>query len=161
MTIPLKKRLESKLVLNSTNYPNCLEFIGARIPTGYGLIRVGKGMLRAHRVTWMLHHGSMPTLHVLHRCDNPSCCNIDHLFLGTHADNMADKKSKGRTRLGDRKMGTVMVLCAEKMRMQGLTYKSISKFLGVCESTVWKTYNEKQRFEDSQNYEEAYARGEI
>lgn len=71
---------------------------------GYGIIGVGglRGSMRpAHRVSWCLFHGDIPDgLHVLHRCDVPSCVNPDHLFLGTHQDNMNDKMSKGRWKGG-------------------------------------------------------------
>ena len=58
----------------------------------------GRGVqLKTHRVSWMLHHGALAVGdNVLHRCDNPPCCNPDHLFLGTKADNTADMIEKGR-----------------------------------------------------------------
>lgn len=64
---------------------------------GYGLFGIRRKLFKAHRVAWMLCKGAVPEgLCVLHKCDTPSCVNPDHLFLGTHADNMADKKRKGR-----------------------------------------------------------------
>lgn len=60
--------------------------------------------VRAHIVSWIIHRGPIPNgLHVLHNCpggDNPLCVNPDHLKLGTHADNMADMKAKGRANGG-------------------------------------------------------------
>jgi len=64
---------------------------------GYGLFRIGGHLLRAHRVAWMISRGAIPSgLCVLHRCDNPGCCNPSHLFVGTQRDNMEDMTRKGR-----------------------------------------------------------------
>lgn len=76
---------------------DCWLWIGAKNNTNYGYIRVGDKMKNAHRVSWEITNGPIPKdLFVLHKCDNPSCVRPDHLFLGTHQDNMTDKKSKGR-----------------------------------------------------------------
>jgi ribosome-binding protein aMBF1 (putative translation factor) len=58
---------------------------------------------RAHRIAWELTKGQIPDGAVIcHRCDNPRCCNPDHLFVGTKADNSADMTSKGRHRTDPR-----------------------------------------------------------
>ena len=65
----------------------------------YGKLRFRYAWLRAHRVAWILTHGHVPDgLCILHRCDNRSCVNPDHLFLGTYTDNARDmiKKRRGR-----------------------------------------------------------------
>ena len=53
----------------------------------------------AHRVAWVKARGEIPAgICVLHRCDNPPCINVDHLFLGTQIDNILDCSAKGRNR---------------------------------------------------------------
>lgn len=67
---------------------------------GYGIFRVGDNKtISAHRYSYILHNGKEPgSLFVCHRCDNPSCVNPDHLFLGTQGDNIQDMIDKGRFR---------------------------------------------------------------
>lgn len=80
----------------------CWEFVGAKNEHGYGSVRVGGKTLGAHRYVWMLVNGRIPDgMHVLHSCDNPACVRPDHLRLGSHAENMAEKSSKGRNRSGN------------------------------------------------------------
>ena len=70
---------------------------------GYGQIngekddRGERKFCKAHRVSWEIYYGPIPEgLAVLHHCDNPPCCNPDHLFTGTNDDNMKDAAAKGR-----------------------------------------------------------------
>lgn len=80
-----------------TNVGGCLEWSGHRQRQGYGQVQyLGKRML-AHRLAWQFAHGPIPEgMFVCHRCDNPPCCNVQHLFLGTNDDNMKDMARKGR-----------------------------------------------------------------
>ena len=75
----------------------CWIWIAGRQPGGYGRFGLDGRAVFANRVAWVLTHGPIPDgLDVLHRCDNPPCCNPSHLFLGTHTDNMRDMIRKGR-----------------------------------------------------------------
>lgn len=81
----------------------CWVWLSTKNEQGYGrfAIRVAPYKQRwysAHRLVWEWEHGAEPELCVLHRCDNPSCVNPAHLFLGTHKDNAADRDRKGRRR---------------------------------------------------------------
>lgn len=75
----------------------CWLWKGSLFTNGYGAIRWEGRNRRAHRVAWELVNGPIPDgLLACHTCDVPACCNPAHLFLGTHADNMADMIRKGR-----------------------------------------------------------------
>ena len=75
----------------------CMEWTGHRDPKGYGRYSSHSGEVLAHRLAYIMHYGPVGSKHVLHRCDNPSCCNPQHLFLGSNQDNMDDKVAKGRS----------------------------------------------------------------
>jgi hypothetical protein len=95
------ERLERKLVRQSND---CLEWTGGRDRDGYGRVQVAGKRIKTHRLAWTLANGAPNGLHVLHHCDNPPCCETEpseeypegHLFLGTNAENIADKIAKGR-----------------------------------------------------------------
>lgn len=83
---------------------DCWEWMACKMGNGYGKIRWPKRLIGAHRVSWMIaNNKDIPNgMCVLHRCDNPGCMNPNHLFLGTHADNMQDAFDKGRnTNVGE------------------------------------------------------------
>ena len=101
----IKERFWSKTRVNKEHEwggTPCVDWTASKVGKGYGQFRLNGAMTRAHRVAFELTNGEIPDgLHVLHRCDRPECVNPEHLFLGTHADNMADKIKKGRGPKGE------------------------------------------------------------
>ena len=95
----------------------------------------------AHRISYEVHIGPIPTgQHVLHKCDNPSCVNPYHLFLGSQRDNMADASTKGRMRRGESshfsKLIESEVRTIRKMVSQGTRFQIIADMFGVSKPTV-------------------------
>ena len=95
----IEERFWSKVIKGSAG--DCWHWTGAKLPKGYGKFSVGpratRKIINAHRIAWELTNGPIPEgIWVLHDCDNPSCCNPMHLYLGTNTDNVRDKVSKGR-----------------------------------------------------------------
>lgn len=81
----------------------CMAWTGRLDPNGYGRIDYQGRPTLAHRVAYELTNGPAVGGVVMHTCDNPQCCNPDHLRLGTQADNVADMDMKGRRRVGVRR----------------------------------------------------------
>lgn len=75
----------------------CILWLGAVGRGGYGICGWNKKVWSTHRLAWINANGPIPeSMHVLHTCDVRNCINPDHLWLGTNADNVADKLRKGR-----------------------------------------------------------------
>lgn len=81
----------------------CMIWQGLIDKDGYGVMKWSNKMVKAHRVAWRLAYGEISDGSlVCHRCDTPACVNPDHLFLGSHAANHADRNDKGRQARGER-----------------------------------------------------------
>lgn len=148
------RRFGRKLICNES-MRDCIEWAGTRMDrgAGYGIVRIFGRAYLAHRLAYAIAHGDTPTTSlVCHTCDNPPCCNPDHLFLGTHLDNSLDCLSKGRNHAargeshychlhpevmprgeenGFSYLTVSDVIRIRKLAASGVTYKDIGKIVGT------------------------------
>jgi len=138
----MRERFDSKWMPEPNT--GCWLWIAYAHANGYGQFNVTATQpRRAHRVAYELYVGPIPAgLCACHRCDTPLCVNPDHLFLGTHRDNVADKMAKGRggdrrgeasgrARLTEAQVLQVMALCRG-----GATRASVAARFGVASGTI-------------------------
>lgn len=131
MSQTLSERFWCKVVIGSAN--ECWPFTGHLNKRGYGRITVGT-VKQAHRVAWELCFGQIPSgKSILHHCDNPPCCNPQHLFVGDQDVNMADAAKKGRIK---RKLTWGQVLQIREMAGTGLKQRIIAGHFGVAQTNV-------------------------
>ena len=136
--------------IDKTGGPDvCWPWLGARLKKmGYGQTHWRGRTVYAHRMVYELTYGKIPDgLNVLHKCDNPSCCNPSHLFLGTNTDNVVDKMVKGR--MSQSKLTKEQ---AEMIRTRylagGITQRELAKefaidqaiISGIVQGKRWKHY---------------------
>jgi hypothetical protein len=141
-------------------FSGCWIFMGAVNGAGYGIVGTGgrgEPNDRAHRITYKHFLGEIPSgMLVCHKCDTPSCCNPEHLFLGTHKDNTQDMIRKKRNSPPPRNphvVGSVhpgaklhesqIGLIREKYR-QGVLQKTLAEEFGVARQTISKVVNHKR-----------------
>lgn len=127
---------------------DCWLWMGAKDQRGYGFIHHDGKNRRAHCVSYELHSGPIPDgLFVCHACDNPSCVNPSHLFLGTAKDNYWDARRKGRIPVicgpdnrgalnGSAKITEASVQEIRKLRSGGMKLLSIAELFGISRTQV-------------------------
>lgn len=118
----------------------CHEWTGYLDPKGYGRTGDHDGEVLVHRISWILRHGPIGgNLHVLHRCDNRKCRNVEHLFLGTNDDNVADCAKKGRhAKLKGVENGNAVLIESDVLAIRSDTRRQIdiAADYGVSQSLV-------------------------
>lgn len=141
---PIADRFWEK-VRKTPETDGCWLWTAHTVGWGYGSIRArvrGRwSRCYAHRLSWELHHGEIPDgLQVLHRCDQPLCVRPDHLFLGTQADNIADKIAKGRQNRGETtpnaRLTADLVRTLRARHAAGEKTASLALFAGVAPRTI-------------------------
>lgn len=118
----------------------CWPWLGAK-QKGYGRFGWSRFYMRAHRAAFSLAHPGILSSGdvVCHRCDNPSCCNPDHLWVGTPADNIADKIEKGRQPRGETHgSAKVTIHQAKRILLDTRSHREVAGELGVSISTVYR-----------------------
>lgn len=143
---PLQERFWEKVTIASPD--ECWEWNGAKLKAGYGFFRIDSHRnITAHKMSYMLANGDISYgLLVCHKCDNPSCVNPSHLFLGTSKENSQDMTSKNRQVRGEKASHPKKLSVDEvqEIRVADWTHREIAKVYGVNQSTVTRIKNNKR-----------------
>lgn len=130
----------------------CWEWVGSLCGRdGRGKIYVNrtKGRVYVHRLSYEMHFGEIPSdVEVCHTCDNPKCVNPDHLFLGSHSENMKDAYRKGRKSNHGEKNPKAKITeeIVREIRRRYLSDGGVAlaKEFGLERTAPWRIYHRKQ-----------------
>ena len=131
----VKKKLDSRKLVTIAG---CWEWTGERNKAGYGIIYFWNKKALVHRVSAFYYKGFdlESKLFVCHHCDNPACYNPDHLFVGTHLDNVADSVRKGGKKY-PRKLTIEQVRGIRKRAKAGVGKKILAEEFKVSAKTIY------------------------
>jgi hypothetical protein len=123
---------------------DCWIWLGSKTSDGYGKIEFHDVSYRAHRISYEIHYSDPGVYLVLHTCDNPACVNPNHLILGTHEHNVADRVRRGRSAVGE-KSGRAKLKEKDIYEIRGsnLSNRELAKLYGMDETTIGKIRNRK------------------
>lgn len=142
MAGPARESLEDKLQRHRVVKDGCWGWSGSKHKFGYGWVRHGDRTLVAHRAAFEVEYGAIPDGAVVrHKCDNPECTNPDHLVIGSHADNVADRFARGRhLKSGGLYANTIIsedqISRIRPMLDQGMSLRAIGRALGFSGDTI-------------------------
>ena len=118
----------------------CWLWTGPDAGYGYGRVGADGGAMRAHRASWLLYRGDIPAGKIVcHKCDVRCCVNPDHLFLGSHDDNMRDMVRKGRTHKWagiEKRQSKLTPEAVLAIRASGQTHRELAEQYGVNSSAI-------------------------
>lgn len=139
-TVDLDLRFWSKAALTA-NPERCWHWQKGKQNKGYGVFGIGRKAFLAHRVAYLIGHGRDPgKFCVCHKCDNPSCVNPKHLFLGTTIQNLKDMTKKGRRVHGEgysnAKLTDELVRKCRQRSASGESGRSIARSLDISVATI-------------------------
>lgn len=131
----------------------CWLWTGTKQSTGYGAMvqwSGGKRLRRhVHRLSWEICRGPIPDgLYVLHKCDVKLCVNPDHLYLGTHLDNMRDEVERARSPRGERHYNAKLTSDQVKIIKNSrgvVTARSLAEAMNVTQHTVHSIWYGRHR----------------
>lgn len=133
----MKEKFEKKI--NKTTDDKCWLWLGSIGNHSYGRLWFNGKRYLAHRLSWIIYKGEIPKNKcVCHKCDNPLCVNPEHLFIGTHDENMKDMSKKGRVRFVSILDESSVRDIKMKYRAGGNTYGDLAKAYKVSKICIEK-----------------------
>jgi hypothetical protein len=140
--------MKRKKITYSVNENGCHVCTSHKLTkAGYAMYSINGKEIYMHRYIYKQKYGKIPVgMEICHKCDNPACINENHLFLGTHLDNMKDRTLKGRDTIGE-KNGCSKLTEKEVKQIKSLNYmqqNKLSEIFNVSQPTISAILNNRR-----------------
>lgn len=129
------------LVAKKKNEKGCLVWLGSYNERGYGKFGMNRKLYKAHRIAYYIHYKIDPKgLDVAHKCNNPSCCNYEHLYLATGKQNTQDAHNDGLCKDGENhpyaKLSDKEINLVKEEQRKGVSMQEIASKFGVSQPSI-------------------------